>query len=311
MKRNESNATGNIFHIIHGSFVDGYGLRTTVFLKGCPLRCKWCCNPEGQSSQPEIKLTAEKCNGCGRCVDRCDQKAITIKNDGGGVGISIDRELCSQCGNCIDACYTGALEMFGQHMTVDDVFNEIKKDEQFYRNSGGGATIGGGEPTMQSLFTLQMIRKCKENHIHIAIDTCGYTTTDTGFEVLAEADLLLFDLKGMDTVNHTRNTGVPNEIIHQNLSEMNDMGKPIIVRIPVIPGLTDSKENLSCTAEMLSGLRSVERVDLMAFHNYGGIKYRQLEMPNELASLKPPGRKKMEEIRTLFESKGLPVQIGG
>lgn len=278
LKSNEPNLFGNIFHIIHGSFVDGYGIRTTVFLKGCPLRCVWCCNPEGQSSQPEIKLTIEKCDGCG---------------------------------DCIDACYTGALELFGKYMTVNEVFNEIKKDEQFYRNSGGGVTIGGGEPTLQPLFTLELIRRCKENQIHVAVDTCGYTTVDNGFKVLAEADLLLFDLKGMDAMDHTQNTGLSNECIHQNLNKLNDIGKPVIVRVPVIPGFTDMKDNLSATAEMLSGFSNIERVDLMAFHNYGDVKYTQLEMQNRMASIQPPGKEKMEEIKTMFINKRLRTQLGG
>ena len=201
--------------------------------------------------------------------------------------------------------------MFGKYMTVNEVFNEIKKDEQFYRSSGGGVTIGGGEPTMQSSFALALIRKCKENQIHTAVDSCGYAKKDSEFQVLEEADLILFDLKGMDRSAHIRNTGCSNEIILKNIKKLNDMGKPIIVRVPVIPGLTDSEDNLANTVEMLSRLRNVERVDLMAFHHYGGVKYTQLEMPYKVASIQSPDKERMEEAVLIFKNRGLAVQLGG
>ena len=147
--------------------------------------------------------------------------------------------------------------------------------------------------------------------IHAAVDTCGYAKNDNEFQVLAEADLLLFDIKGMDSKAHIRNTGFSNEIIHKNISKLNEMGKPIIVRVPVIPGFTDSEDNLSSTAEMLSRLRNVERIDLMAFHHYGEVKYNQLEMPYKMTSILSPGKEKMEEIAALFKNRGLSVQLGG
>ena len=311
MKCTNSSLTGNIFHIIHGSFVDGYGIRTTVFLKGCPLRCLWCCNPEGQSFQSEIKLSVEKCNGCGLCIEQCNRNAINLQNKDTDIKISIDRNECNGCGNCAETCYTGALELFGKIMTVNAVFDEIKKDEQFYRNSGGGVTIGGGEPTAQPQFTLALIRKCKENNIHTAVDTCGYANQDEELRVLEEADLILFDIKGMDSISHKRNTGISNEVIQRNIKNLNDIGKPMIVRIPVIPGFTDSGDNLLSTADMLCDLRNVERVDLMAFHHYGEIKYSQLEMPCHMNLIQSPAKEKMEEIKEKFTKRGLSVQLGG
>jgi len=304
------NETGLIFHVIHGSFVDGYGIRTTVFLKGCPLRCVWCCNPEGQQLHAEIKLTASECDGCGRCVELCPADAIQIDSKSEHNKVKLDRSLCTNCGKCIDVCFTGALGFFGESVTVDELFNTIKNDEQFYRSSGGGVSIGGGEPTLQPDFTHALLKKCRENYIHTAVDTCGYTLNDKGFRVLAEADLLLFDIKGMDLREHMKNTGVSNEPILKNLKKLNDMGKPIIIRMPIIPGFTDSSENVKVTAAFLSGLKSVERVDLIAYHEYGKVKYEQLGREYKLKR-SSISEERINEIKSVFEGRGLNAQLGG
>ena len=302
---------GLIFHIIHGSFVDGYGIRTTIFLKGCPLRCIWCCNPEGQEGHPETKVTSSKCDGCGRCAQICPTDAIQVDLKRGDCEIKIDRRVCTNCGECIKGCYTGALDCFGRYMTVDEVFDIVKKDEQFYRASGGGVTIGGGEPTFQPVFTYALIRKCKENYIHTAVDTCGYTLTSEGLEILREADLLLFDLKGMDLKEHLENTGVSNEPILENLKRLNSIGRAIIIRVPIVPGHTDSAENVKSTAEFLSKLKSVQRVDLMAYHEYGKVKYIQLGRKYKLRNIQTLTDERLEEIKHTFELYGLNVQLGG
>jgi len=305
--RNES---GLIFHIIHGSFVDGYGVRTTVFLKGCLLRCLWCCNPEGQQGHPEIKLTPSLCDGCGRCVPICPTNAIQLEPKSGDDKIRIDRKLCTNCGKCLEVCYTGALDCFGKYYTVDELFNIVKKDEQFYRASGGGVTIGGGEPTFQPHFTYALLRKCRENYIPTAVDTCGYMLTSEGFRILEEADLLLFDVKGMDPKEHLKNTGVSSEPILANLKKLDAMGKAIIIRVPIIPGHTDSSQNIKATAEFLSRLKSVERVDLLAYHEYGIVKYGQLGRRYKL-NIQPPTEERMNDIKDTFERYGLNVQLGG
>ena len=302
---------GLIFHIIHGSFVDGYGVRTTIFLKGCPLRCLWCCNSEGQEVNPELKFTDTLCDACGKCIKICPAEAIQLKP--GDNKITIDRGLCTDCGKCIETCYTGALGYFGRYMTVDEVFDIVKKDEPFYRASGGGVTVGGGEPTLQPAFTLALIKKLKENYIHTAVDTCGYTSTDKGRQALEEADLLLFDLKIMDPEEHLKITGVSNELILRNLKELDASLKPIIIRIPIIPGYTDTEQNIELIAEFLSRLKSVERVDLLAYHEYGAIKYEQLGRPYKLCGLniQPPSKEHMIEIKDILERYGLNTQLGG
>ena len=309
--RKKDKIKGLVFHIIHGSFVDGYGIRTTVFLKGCPLRCIWCCNPEGQKENSEIKFTSSHCDGCARCIPVCPVGAIHLDLERKDHKLLIDRELCTNCGMCMDVCYTGALDCFGRYFTVDELFDVVKKDEQYYRASGGGVTIGGGEPTFQASFTLQLIRKFKRSYIHTALDTCGYTTGSEGVKALEEADLLLFDIKGMDPEEHQSNTGVSNKRIHENLRRRDAIGKPVIVRVPLIPGYTDSDQNLKATARFLSGLRCVERVDLLAFHEYGNVKYGQLGREYRLGNVQPIFQERLEQIKTLFERHGLRTQLGG
>ena len=301
---------GLIFHVIHGSFVDGYGVRTTVFLKGCPLRCIWCCNPEGQVGHPEIKFTSSECDVCGRCIQVCPVNAIHINTKPGG-NIEINRELCTNCGKCIEACYTGALSWFGREISVDELFDRVRKDEQFYRTSGGGVTIGGGEPTFQPHFTYALLKKCKENYIHTAVDTCGYTVNNEEFKILAEADLLLFDLKGIDQNDHLKNTGVSNQTILENLKRLDDMRKPIIIRVPIVPGYTDSPENIESTALLLAGLKSLERVDLIGYHEFGVIKYVQLGKDYKLQNVHPLTEERLNEISQVFKGYGLDVQLGG
>ena len=299
---------GIVFNIVHGSFVDGYGIRTTVFLKGCPLRCKWCCNPEGQKFEPELKYTEALCSGCMNCIEVCPEGAI--KKTENGEKIRIDRKLCTNCMKCIDVCYTGALDRFGKYYTVDELFDIISRDMSYYRASGGGVTIGGGEATLQSEFTLALIRKCRENFIHVAVDTCGYTVSEEAFEVLSEADLLLYDIKGMDPVEHLRGTGKSNELILSNLRKLDALNIPIIIRLPLIPGYTDSDETIQKTAQFLSTLRNLDRVDLMNYHEFGKAKYVQLGMDYEVDA-SPLSEERLAEITAVFSGYGIKTQIGG
>jgi len=304
------NRKGIIFHIIHGSFVDGPGIRTTLFLKGCPLRCVWCCNPEGQEKLPEIKLTSSKCNGCEKCVKICPVQAISLNRELGDDKIHIDRHLCTNCGKCVDVCFTGALEYFGKYMTVNEVFNIVTRDKQFYKMSGGGVTIGGGEPMFQLSFTYTLLKKFQKNRIHTAIDTCGYVLNIKGIKILEEADLLLYDLKGMDLKEHLRNTGVSNALILKNLRKLTAMGKPIIVRMPIVPGYNDSEQNIKQTAELLSKMKSVERVDILPYHKYGTVKYEQLGKTYRL-SVQTPSQEYINKIQSVFEYYKVQTQIGG
>ncbi len=341
-----------IFQTIHGSFVDGYGCRTTIFLKGCPLRCKWCCNPESQRVYPEVKYNKDNiCTGCGRCVEVCPagalevvKKAAVVKgSDKAGEAegeearsgncnvcpplpsaghneapintveewdVVIDREKCTHCGKCGDVCRTDKLEIYGKDYTVDEIFEEIRRDEKHYDSTGGGVTIGGGECTMHGEFTLALIRKCKEHYIQTALDTCGYITDEAGLQAFDEADYVLLDIKGLDPERHKENTGVDNEMILQNLRRRNEMGKPVIIRYPLIPGFND--DELPAVAEMLSHYPVVERVDIIPYHDYSKVKYEALGMEyqiDEPAAILSPEEE--EAILDIFRKYGLKAQIGG
>jgi glycyl-radical enzyme activating protein len=301
---------GLVFQIIHGSFVDGPGIRTTIFLKGCPLSCLWCCNPEGQKSHAELKVTAALCTKCGNCIPVCPEGAMRLGEAPGEDPIVVDRIRCTNCLECLDVCYTGALESFGVWYTVDELFALIRKDERYYSDSGGGVTVGGGEPTLQPAFVRAFLRKCKENYIHTALDTCGYTVSEGGVRALEEADLLLFDIKGLDPQQHFVDTAVYNDVILKNLEHMSDIGKPIIIRFPIIPAHTGSDATVEAVGRLLSGLRSIQRVDLMAYHQYGTVKYGQLGKEYGLVAERPTDER-MDEIKEKLESYGLTVQLGG
>ena len=304
------NARGIVFHIIHGSFVDGHGVRTTVFLKGCPLRCVWCCNPEGQAGHLEIKITSGKCNRCEKCMRSCSSRAILVNGEEENVRVNIDRDLCTNCQECIDVCFTGALEVFGKNMSVGEVFDRVQQDQLYYQHSGGGVTIGGGEPTSQPFFTYALLKKCQASGIHTAVDTSGYVMDHEGHKVLEEADLLLYDLKGMDPLEHVSHTGVSNERILNNLKKLAVMNKPIIIRAPIVPGYNDSQQGIRRMAEFLSKLKSVERVDLLPYHKYGTVKYGQLGRVYKL-NVQPPDMEYMIRLKSTFEHYGLKTQVGG
>lgn len=304
----ESENKGIVFNIVHGSFVDGYGIRTTVFLKGCPLRCKWCCNPEGQKYEPELKFTSQLCNGCMHCIDVCPAGAI--KKAESGDKVEIDRGLCTNCLQCIGSCYLGALDQFGKTYTVDELFDILRRDMSYYRASGGGVTIGGGEASVQSDFALALIRKCKENFIHVAVDTCGYTVSEKAFQVLSEADLLLYDLKGMDPAVHEECTGKSNALILDNLRKLDFLNVPTIIRMPLIPEYNVSDEGVRKTAQFLSSMKNLDRVDLMNYHEFGKAKYDQLGMAYEVKSA-PLSQERLAEITAIFSEYGIKTQIGG
>ena len=301
-----SQAKGLIFNIVHSSFVDGWGIRTTIFLKGCPLRCIWCCNPEGQSLKPELKITYENCDGCADCISSCPHKALVIKNK----KIHVNRSLCIGCGKCCDSCFTDALGIFGTWYTAEQMFEIVKKDEMFYHQSGGGLTIGGGEATLYPEFCLGLIQLCHNANIEVAIDTCGYVTSELGMQVLMNADLLLFDVKGMDDERHIENTKVSNKQILENLNKLSQAGVPIIVRMPIIPGYNDSENELRNAAEFLVGLKSLQRLDILPVHQYGKNKYQQLDM-NYSLDCEEISDERQQEILNFFLGYDLNAQIGG
>ena len=306
---NNGRITAPIFNVVHSSFVDGPGIRTTIFLKGCPLRCLWCCNPEGQKLGPELRVSYDKCNGCGRCLDVCPQGALSLSRTEGDGKVQVDRGRCDGCGACTEACWYGALDLFGQLRTPEEMFEDIVRDKPFYEASGGGLTIGGGEATLYPEFCLRLIGLCHAEGIPVAIDSCGQTG-EAGREVYRAADLVLFDIKGMDPQRHRENTGVDPGVIQENLRWLDQIGKPVIIRVPAIPGYNAEDEELEQMAAFLEHFSCICRVDIIPFHEFGKIKYEQLDMAWTVHA-EPMSEQRQQQVEELFRAHGLNVQIGG
>ena len=295
---------GWVFDIQRYSVNDGPGIRTTVFLKGCPLRCLWCDNPESQYKLPELLYLPSLCVSCQRCVAVCEFGATTVGPDG---KIQIDRSLCQVCGKCVEACLTGARVIMGRLMGVEEVVQVVNKDTLFYRNSGGGVTVSGGEPTHQAEFVKALLFRCHESGLHTALDTCGLVDWDVLEEILEYADLVLFDLKHMDSEEHRKLTGVGNEIILQNLERLAKL-KPMVVRIPLIPGLTDSKTNIEASGEFLARI-GTSRVDVVPYHQLGMGKYERLGKKYALTDVEPMSDEGTDLCIQVLERYGLEVDI--
>jgi pyruvate formate lyase activating enzyme len=299
---------GIIFDIQQYSIHDGPGIRTTVFFKGCPLHCPWCQNPESKLPAPQIWFDRRKCTGCGACVVACPQKVIEIIDNKSKIDIS----KCTGCGACSTNCPNEARKIIGKRVSAQEVFKAVNDDRIFYEPSGGGVTLSGGEPLVQPEFALDVLKLCKEHGLHTALETCGFASWETFSEVLNYTDLVLFDLKHMDSAAHIKYTGVPNQLILSNLTRINkELSIPILARIPVIPGYNNSEENISSTAKFIvDKLNSSVKVHLLAYHRLGESKYEQLGLKYE-TYINPPSEEEMIKLKEIIESFGLTAFIGG
>lgn len=291
---------GTIFDIQRYSIHDGPGIRTTVFLKGCPLKCLWCSNPESQSNHPEIMLDHSRCTHCGRCLEVCPHKAIKRWNE----EIKFLRNICQGCGKCVPVCPSKARQLVGRQEEVEAVFKEVEKDGLFYKNSGGGVTLSGGEPMSQPDFVRALFKKCKENGIHTVLDTSGYTQLENWDQVLDYVDMILFDLKQMETAKHKEYTGVGNKLILASAKKLASSGIPIIIRIPLIPGYTDSRKNMEGCAHFVKEI-GVNRIELLPFHCLCISKYNRLDKEWKLNGVSPPSKAFMEKARDIFNHSDL------
>ena len=304
-----SEQTGTIFDIKRFAVHDGPGIRTTVFFKGCPLRCMWCHNPESMRIQRQIVFFENKCIGCSECFKRCPNGAVEATPE----GRKYYKSKCTLCGTCVEYCYAEATVMQGKIATVDEVVDEVKKDIPFYENSNGGVTLSGGEPTMQPEFCIAVLEASKKANMHTALDTSGYTKTEALKEILKYVDLVLYDIKLMDPQEHKKYTGVSNEIIISNLMEIDSLEIPIEIRIPTIPGINDTEDNLSEVCKLVNRVKSIERIRLLPYHRLGEGKYSRLEMEYKLKELETPNKAKMEELVQFIKSRltrDIPVSSG-
>jgi len=323
--------TGTVFDIRRYSIYDGPGIRTVVFLKGCPLRCWWCHNPESQSSEPELIVRENRCIRCGACIEACPQDAIAwpekrtrTSADERGLPVSIgegvqpgmdyrnevpvtDWERCERCGTCVGACFADARELIGREMTVADVMAEIERDVAFYDESGGGVTLSGGEPLMQREFTLALLRACKAREIHTALDTCGFAAWSVLEDIRPYVDLFLYDLKLLDDTRHREVTGVPVGPILANLRALSERGHAIRLRVPVIPGINDDDDSLRRITAFAASLPRLDGIDLLPYHATAADKYARMNKPYRLAGARPLSDERMAEIVGIVHKYGLRV----
>ena len=299
-------ATGTVFNIQRYSIHDGPGIRTVVFVKGCPLHCIWCDNPEGQKRRPELVFFRDRCFACGLCVEACPRSALLEEK--GNIGIL--RDKCDLCGACLPVCYSGALQQIGRTMTVKEVIREVEKDHVFYETSDGGMTVSGGEPTMQPTFVEALLSAAHEDGVSTALETCGEAEWSVLRGLLEFTDLVLFDIKAMDEELHKRLVGTSNAQILSNAKKVAQC-RPMIVRIPVVPGMNDGKENLRAVATFATKLRGVKEIHLLPYHRLGEAKYLRLSLKYQIKSLEPPPYALMRDLKEVVSDYGFTVKIGG
>lgn len=298
--------TAIIFEIQRFSTEDGIGIRSTIFFKQCPLKCVWCHNPESLSKEPQLEWFEHKCIGCNTCIDVCQQKALSFK-----AGLKINREKCISCGKCAEECPSTALNMLGKIWNLEDLFHEIEKDKVYYSKSNGGITVSGGEPTSQFDFVLKFLMKCKDNGISTALDTCGYASKNIYQRLLPYVDLILIDIKEIDSKKHKEYTGVPNNLILENAIWISDYivknGKKMWIRTPIIPKYTATEENIKGIGEFIvNDLNNIpERWDILSFNNLCTSKYDRLDLEWILKDEPLMKKEEMEHFYEIARSTGV------
>ncbi len=297
-----------IFDIKRYAINDGPGIRVTFFTKGCPLSCTWCHNPESISPHQQKMYTADKCIGCNSCVEACPENACELTSQ----GIVTDPELCMLCGICADVCPTKATEMTGETMSKAEIMAKIENERVFFDQSGGGVTFSGGEPLQHADFLIELLDECGERGIHRTVDTTGLAKTETLVEVAKRTDHFLYDLKLMDSTKHKAWTGVPNEVILENLKTLSATGATINIRIPLIKGVNADEENIRATAAFVAGLGGEKKiVNLLPYHNIAARKYQKLGGEYDPGKMQEPSEAEQEHCIKIFAEYGLEAIIGG
>ena len=297
-----------IFDIKRYSINDGPGIRLTIFFKGCPLRCRWCHNPESLLPQVQKLYTASKCIGCGECVKVCPNHASSLSEG----GVQTDVDLCQICGSCAKACPTLATEMSGRAYSVEELMGIIEKEIPFFDQSGGGVTFSGGEPLLHTSLLCDLLKLCGERQIHRAVDTSGYALWPDLFKVSEQTELFLFDLKLMDATRHKQFTGVDNRLILENLQALAATGAQIEIRVPLILGINDDRQNLEQMARFVAELPGTRPgISLLPFHAVAENKYKKLGQAYEISEMAEPTLEQLQQATELFARQGLVASVGG
>ena len=305
---NSNELRGLIFNIQRFSIHDGPGIRATVFLKGCPLRCRWCSNPESQSASVELMTRDAQCIKCGICTEVCPVNAISIDAQGAKV-VNMDRQKCTLCLKCTEVCPTNAIRQVGKWMSIEEVVDEVGRDSQFYVNSGGGVTISGGEPLFQGKFSYELLRWCKQKGYHTALDTSGYCAWKVLDGILNYTDLVLYDIKHLDAKKHKWGVGKGNQLILRNLQRIAQKGNKVWLRIPLIVDYNDSLEHIGKVAQL--GIKTgAEKVSLLPYHEWGKSKYKNLDKAYPAEGAKSPSNEYIQQLRDFIQSFGIKATIG-
>lgn len=290
--------TGSIFEILRGAIYDGPGIRTVVFFKGCPLRCRWCSNPESLTKSKQLLYDKSKCIKCFDCISVCPEKVFQ-KVDG---KLSVDFEKCTGCKKCLAECYSKALRVYGWETDVQDVMKVVLKDNKYYKNSGGGITLSGGEPLYQPEFCLALLKESKNNNINTCIETSGYSSAEVIKSIIPYTDTFLFDYKLYDDKLHIQNIKVSNKSILESLDIICKSGSNVILRCPIIPKINDNTKHFQAIADISNKYESIKSVEIMAYHDYGSHKYEQLGLapypikePSSSPELKAKWKKALRE----------------
>ncbi|MBK1664602.1 glycyl-radical enzyme activating protein [Rhodospirillum rubrum] len=297
---------GIVFDIQRYSIHDGPGIRTIVFLKGCPLACRWCSNPESQRFDAVLMYKKSSCVGCGKCIEVCKAGALSFSNPE-----FIDRDKCVRCGACADVCLPGALTMKGKGMTVWQVMQELQKDAINYRRSGGGITLSGGEPLVQSAFALELLKACKDKGWSTAMETTGHAPKEVVEQVMPFVDHALVDLKSIDPLVHQSQTGVANRLILENAIRISQLSPNTVVRVPVVPGVNDTEAAIEAIGRFAKLMHGVNTIHLLPYHTYGENKYALLGREYPMGDTKALSEKTVELLKGVVEGLGLRCVIGG